>query len=51
MAGCMVPSRETLVFKFFDKGGEHSVPDENGEYRCLKEITVNMEDVYAAMEK
>ncbi|MBQ8926938.1 MAG: hypothetical protein IJ055_01510 [Oscillospiraceae bacterium] len=45
-AGCMTPTRETLTFSFFDKSAE---PDENGHFSSMKEITVNMDEVYAAL--
>lgn len=47
-AGCMIPYRETLSFSFFDKSSE---PDENGHFSSMKEITVNMDEVYAAMSE
>lgn len=50
-ACCIVPTRETLTVSFFDKSGEHGMPDENGHFPSLKEIKVNMDEVFAAMSE
>lgn len=47
-ASCMLPTKETLTFSFFDKSG---TPDEDGNFTSLKEITVNMDEVYTALSE
>lgn len=46
IASCMVPTNETLTVSFFDKSG---TPNEDGYFPSIKEITINMEDIYASM--
>lgn len=48
--GCMPPvTSGSLTARFWDKSGEHGMPDENGYFPGIKEITIHMEDVYAAL--
>lgn len=48
---CIPPvTNDTLVVSFYDKGGNHGAPNENGYFPSIKEITVDMNEVYNAMK-
>lgn len=48
--GCMPPiTNGTLIARFWDKSGDHGMPDDNGYFPAIKEITINMDDIYTAL--